>query len=236
MLAFTTVENASRGLLTGEPKVLSFYYRIIPMAAREGKRMEDNSSNVRGLAVGVDARAEGGTEDTGDLVEISGAIKWFDVAKGFGFIVPDEPGIGDVLLHVSCLRRDGYQTALSGARVVCLSRRGEKGMQAFRILAMDNSTAVHPAEDQAPRTHVVVVPESGLERALVKWFNRTKGFGFLTRGEGTEDIFVHMETLRRFGVTELRPGQVVLVRYGRGEKGLMAAEVHPDIGILSVSH
>ena len=47
-----------------------------------------------------------------------------------------------------------------------------------------------------------------------------QGFGFLTRGEGTEDIFVHMETLRRYGLTELRPGQVVLVRFGRGPKGL----------------
>ena len=54
----------------------------------------------------------------------------------------------------------------------------------------------------------------------------------LTRGESTEDIFVHMETLRHFGIAELRPGQVVLVRYGRGQKGLMAAEIHPDIGTL----
>jgi cold shock protein len=177
------------------------------------------------------------THDDGeaaDLVEMSGAIKWFDVAKGYGFILPDD-GTGDVLLHVTCLRRDGFQTALEGARVVCLAKQGERGMQAFRVLSMDTSTAVHPAEQQRPRTHVAVNAESGLERALVKWFNRTKGFGFLTRGEGTEDIFIHMETLRRFGITELRPGQVVLVRFGRGDKGLMAAEIHPDVGTL-VSH
>jgi CspA family cold shock protein len=135
--------------------------------------------------------------------------------------------MADVLLHVTCLRRDGYQTAYEGARVVCEALARPKGMQAFRVLSMDESTAVHPAQ-LPPRTHVSVTPTSGLERAQVKWFNRLRGFGFLTRGEGTADIFVHMETLRRFGLTELRPGQYVMVRYGPGPKGMMAAEVRPE--------
>jgi cold shock protein len=171
--------------------------------------------------------------ETVDLIEITGVVKWFDVAKGFGFIVPDN-GMQDVLLHVTCLRRDGYQTILEGTRIVALIQQRERGYQAFRILSMDQSTAVHPSQLPPVKTHVQVTATSGLERVLVKWFNRTKGFGFLSRGEGTEDIFIHMETLRRFGMTELRPGQTVLVRFGNGDKGLMAAEIHPDVPVPPV--
>jgi CspA family cold shock protein len=189
------------------------------------KNPEYRDQDVLGLPLAVPAEF---VDDARSVVEISGVIKWFDVAKGFGFIVPDN-GMPDVLLHVTCLRRDGFQTAYEGARIVCEALQRPKGMQAFRILSMDESTAIHPAQTPS-RTHVTVVPTSGLERAQVKWFNRLRGFGFLTRGEGTADIFVHMETLRRFGLTELRPGQTVLVRHGPGPKGLMAAEVHPDGG------
>lgn len=167
-------------------------------------------------------------EDVGvEVIEVAGVIKWFDVAKGFGFVVPDEPGLPDVLLHVTCLRRDGFQTAYEGSRVVCEAVRRQKGLQAMRVLSMDESTAIHPSQLPPSRTHVQVTPSSGLEQVEVKWFNRVRGFGFLTRGDGTEDIFVHMETLRRFGITELRPGQHVLVRYGDGPKGKMVAEIRP---------
>jgi CspA family cold shock protein len=189
-------------------------------------------SDRLGSKLGVneqESRIEDLTEEAPvGLVEVTGFIKWFDVSKGYGFIVPDNGG-ADVLLHVTCLRRDGYQTAYEGARIVVEALQRAKGMQAFRIISMDESTAVHPSQ-LPPRTHVSVTPTSGLERAWVKWFNRLRGFGFLTRGEGTPDIFVHMETLRRYGLTELRPGQVVLVRYGDSPKGLMAAEVRPDTG------
>ncbi len=170
-----------------------------------------------------------------DLIEVVGRIKWFDVAKGYGFIVPDN-GLSDILLHVTTLRKDGYQTAQEGMRVVCEAVMRSKGLQVFRIISMDESTAAHPAQAPAARTHVQVVPSGGFEICVVKWFNRLRGFGFLSRGDGTEDIFVHMETLRRYGIAELKPGDGLLVRFGDGPKGLMAAEVRPLEAALPSSH
>ena len=105
-------------------------------------------------------------DSAANLVEISGVIKWFDASKGYGFIVPDN-GWPDVLLHVTVLRRDGYQTAYEGARLVVECVQRAKGYQAFRIVSMDESTAIHPAQMLPPRTHVSVTPTSGLERAQV---------------------------------------------------------------------
>ncbi|GLQ57864.1 cold-shock protein [Devosia nitrariae] len=194
-----------------------------------GGKQTDSGGRPDTTPEGVDDKVGGtaGADHTPDTIEVVGSIKWFDAGKGFGFIVPDN-GMPDVLLHVTCLRRDGYHTAYEGARIVVEALNRPGGLQAFRILSMDESTARHPAQMPAPRTHVTVEPTSSMVRLEVKWFNRIRGFGFLSAGEGTPDVFVHMETLRRFGITELRPGQHVLVRYGQGPKGLMVAEIRPD--------
>jgi cold shock protein len=160
-------------------------------------------------------------------VEVGGRVKWFDVAKGFGFLIPDD-GSQDILLHITALKRDGFGAVTEGARVVVEAVPRQKGLQALKVLSVDTSTAVYPAELPPPRTHVQVTPTSGYERVMVKWFNRLRGFGFVTKGEGQPDIFVHMEVLRRYGIQDLTPGQFLFVRFGDGPKGLMAAEVRLD--------
>ena len=183
----------------------------------------------------AEAAAGQSTAASLELIEVAGCIKWFDVAKGYGFIVPDN-GMPDVLLHVTTLRKDGFQTVQEGMRIVCEAVMRAKGLQVFHIVSMDESTATHPAQSPPARTHLQVVPSSGFEICVVKWFNRVRGFGFLSRGDGTEDIFVHMETLRRYGIAELKPGDGLLVRFGDGPKGLMAAEVRPLEAALPSSH
>lgn len=170
-----------------------------------------------------------------DLVEISGRIKWFDIAKGYGFIVPDN-GLEDVLVHATTLRRDGYQTVLEGTRISCEALRRAKGLQVFKILSMDCSTAIRPAEMQNVRSQIKISPNKDFETATVKWFNRDRGFGFLTRGDGTEDIFIHMETLRAQGIADLKPGEELMVRFGDGPKGLMAVDVRASESQFPTSH
>jgi CspA family cold shock protein len=157
------------------------------------------------------------------IFQVTGFVKWFDVARGYGFIIPDT-GIADVLLHLSCLKRDGFDAPLEGTRVTCEVVERNKGYQCLRVLKVDTSTAIHPIE-RPSRTHVAVTPTSGWIRARVKWFNRAKGYGFLTEKEGGPDIFVHMETLRKTAIAELTPDQWVYVRFGESTKGHMAAEV-----------
>src|SRR5690606_3659965 len=160
-----------------------------------------------------------------DVFEVAGSIKWFDASKGYGFIVPDN-GHADVLLHVTCLRAGGYQTAYEGARVHCQVLNRPRGLQAFRVLSMDESTAIHPS--QLPqRTHAGVQAESDWERAMVKWFNRVRGFGFLTRGEGTPDSSVHLDARRGLGFPGLGPQQVGRGKGGLGSQGWLAAGRRP---------
>ncbi|WP_041523464.1 cold-shock protein [Gilvimarinus agarilyticus] len=59
----------------------------------------------------------------------------------------------------------------------------------------------------------------------VKWFNNARGYGFITRGEGSEDVFVHYRSIRGEGYRSLAEGQSVLFAVQQGEKGLQADDV-----------
>jgi cold shock protein len=154
-------------------------------------------------------------------VLVVGKIKWFNYNRGYGFISSVEND--DVLIHQKCLRKSGFVHVLEGATVRCEAVRCPDGLQASRILSIDNASAYSKGAQitlQAPPS----APEGPVEQGVVKWFDRAKGYGFASVGDA-EDVFIHMETLRKSGIAAVQDGELLQLVVTDGSKGKHAVWV-----------
>lgn len=74
-----------------------------------------------------------------------GTVKWFNDAKGFGFIEPDGGG-ADIFAHFSAVEMEGFKTLKQGSRVSFEITEGPKGQLATNIQALGNAARAHPPE------------------------------------------------------------------------------------------
>ena len=159
------------------------------------------------------------------VTRIVGEVKWFDPVKGFGFVVA-ETGGPDILLHANVLRNYGQSSVADSARVELAIQETERGVQAVEVFRIDPPTqqAAVPLTDFQDLDEAEI-RSAPLEPARVKWFDKGKGFGFANIFGKPEDIFLHIEVLRRSGLADLQPGEALALRVIEGKRGRMATEV-----------
>lgn len=157
-----------------------------------------------------------GSHSEDGATRVNAVVKWFNPAKGFGFVQPED-GSADAFLHVSVLEAAGHRDAPDGAAVVCDIARGPKGLQV---------TAIHSLD--APSTGgggVAAAPGGTVVEGKVKFFDAAKGYGFVIPDEGTGDVFVSGRVLHRAGISALQPDTRVRMTTRMGDKGPMAESV-----------
>ncbi|KAJ54535.1 hypothetical protein ACMU_17660 [Actibacterium mucosum KCTC 23349] len=156
---------------------------------------------------------------------VVGRVKWFDPAKGFGFVVADEGG-PDILLHANVLRNFGQSSVADSAGIEVETLATDRGIQATQVLRIDPP---EPTEENAfqdlDEADSDLIADTELEPARVKWFDKGKGFGFANVFGSDDDVFVHIEVLRRSGLADLQPGEAVSLRVVDGKRGRMALMV-----------
>lgn len=176
------------------------------------------------------------TDVKNDPRRVMGQVKWFDPVKGFGFVVADEGG-NDILLHANVLRNFGQSSVADGARIEISAQKTDRGVQAIEVISIQPP---HPSDTPALADFEGIDPEiirsAPLEPARVKWFDKAKGFGFANVFGSAEDVFVHIEVLRRSGFADLLPGEAVALRVIEGKRGRMATEVLAWEAGLKKSH
>lgn len=166
---------------------------------------------------------------------LRGRVKWFDVSKGYGFVIPDD-GSSDVLIHYNLLAPIGRKSLPEGATLRLSVRHGARGRQGATILDLDLSSATGPDHDRLPpprgghhQNPLDFLEQAGdFEPVQVRWFNRTRGYGFLLRNDGVTQIFIHMETVRRGGLEGLHPGEFLAARVHDGPRGALAVDIRPE--------
>ncbi|MDC0737424.1 cold shock domain-containing protein [Cognatishimia sp. SS12] len=163
--------------------------------------------------------------DKNTAQRIEGQVKWFDPIKGFGFVVSSDGG-PDILLHANVLRNFGQSSVADGANIELLAQSTDRGVQAVEVLAIEapetQSTAALADFQDLNSEELAQLP---LLPGRVKWFDKAKGFGFANVFGKPDDVFVHVEVLRRCGLAELQPGEALAMRVIDGRRGLMATQV-----------
>ena len=106
-------------------------------------------------------------------------MKWFDNARGYGFISPDDGGT-DLFVHHTALSGEGLNSLAKGETVEYVSAEGAKGSEAKNVVALASSVAGRALQAARPASH----RRGSAMRGQMLWFNERKNHGFIMTDEG----------------------------------------------------